>query len=71
MPAGTRREGLATRQKRIDLPIELIYRFEKLPQNFNPATQEPIFGVWSQRLSELLEAYIIQEELKLAQRKAA
>ena len=66
-PMGHRRlDGKAKVKKRVDIPADLVYRFEKLPQHFDHSRQEPIFGHWSAVMSELLKQYILAEESKLA-----
>ncbi len=66
MALGIRRQGLQTVKKRVDLPKDLVYRFEMLPSNYDSSRQEVIFGKWSQVITELLRQYIISEELELA-----
>ena len=70
MALGVRRQGIRVVKKRIDLPAELVFRFEKLPGNYDASRQEVIFGKWSQVLTELLEQYIISEETELAAKAA-
>ncbi len=65
-PYGVRRRGGAIVKKRVDIPADLVYRFEKLPQHFDTSRNEPIFGHWSAVMSELLRQYVISEETKLA-----
>ncbi len=65
MPAGTRRKNIKVVKKRVDLPAELVFRFDRLPQNFDPARGEAAFGRWSQVMTELLRSYIHTEESKL------
>lgn len=60
-----RKDGIAKVKKRVDIPADLIYRFEKLPEHYNPATGEPHFGHWSTIMSELLRAYILEKEAQL------
>ena len=62
---GHRRRGIETVKKRVDIPKDLVFRFEKLPAHFNPATGEPFFGHWSIVLTELLRDYIILKEGEL------
>ena len=68
MALGIRRRGIQTVKKRIDLPAELVFRFEKLPGNYDASRQEVIFGKWSQVLTELLRQYIISEEIALKEK---
>ncbi len=67
MAIGTRREKLQVVKKRVDIPAELVFRFERLPANFDPARGEAIYGRWSQVMTRLLESYIHQEESKLGE----
>ncbi len=68
-PYGSRRlTGGPKVKKRVDIPADLVYRFEKLPQHFDASRQEAIFGHWSAVMSELLKQYILTEERKLAEK---
>ena len=67
-PYGSRRMGGGKVKKRVDIPADLVYRFEKLPQHYDASRQEPIFGHWSAVMSELLRQYILAEETKLAEK---